>query len=111
MFLDHRAAFRHRLAERFPGFSECGRVTHRKHFAADGTQPTQHDEGGGGGIGARGRAARAGGEEEGLPGVAGFRRNSKPAEDIVPNVWTCVPARSRLLLPFSMHVCPLKMLF
>jgi len=58
MFLDHRAAFRHRLAERFPGFSECGCVTHRKHFAADDTQPTQRDEGGGGGVGAGGRTAR-----------------------------------------------------
>lgn len=56
----------------------------------------------------RGGQRSAGGGERAVNGDA---RRFRPVEDIVPNVWTCVPLRSRLLLSYSMHVCPLKMLF
>lgn len=88
LFLDHCTRFRHRLHV-FPRF-ECPCNVLQTFCAVGGTR--------------EGRRVRG-------EGVAGFRCNSKPAEDIVPNVWTCVPLRSRLLLPFSMHVCPLKVLF
>ena len=44
-------------------------------------------------------------------GNRGATQTISTGRTLCPNVWTCVPLRSRLLLSYSMHVCPLKMLF